>query len=313
MVDVLTAVIDAHRTLLAPDAIDAKRHKASLICFATTFAICGLFDAIVARRFKKPYFVLHVFVNAVITALVVPGAIKACTTPYEASVPAPGVQQPDALYMVWIFALHIYHPIFFRTGVMDWVHHVPVYILNSLCFTIPSCNATHLQSLIMMGVPGGLDYLLQVLEGEGKLTRAYYKELCSLINVYVRAPLGAWGSYVMLVGLYHGWEHATTYQAGTLLLLALHAYWNPPFFGRQAVEANIVDTINRYGLAGGALKLPKVRALCSHQPKAGAAKAPAPPPAKRVEAYPVGAGTDAALPAISPVSVIGSDELKKKL
>ena len=102
----------------------------------------------------------------------------------------------SALFMVWIYACHIYHPIFFRTGVMDWIHHVPVYILNTLCFTIPSCNAIHLQSLIMMGIPGGLDYLLQVLEGEGKLSRAYYKELCSMINVYVRAPLGAWNTAV---------------------------------------------------------------------------------------------------------------------
>lgn len=197
----------------------------------------------------------------------------------------------SALFMVWIYACHIYHPIFFRTGVMDWIHHVPVYILNTLCFTIPSCNAIHLQSLIMMGIPGGLDYLLQVLEGEGKLSRAYYKELCSMINVYVRAPLGAWSSYVMILGLYHGWEHATPYQAAVLIGLSAHAYWNPPFFGRQAVEANIVDTVNRFGLEGGALKLPKVRMLCSKEVKA--ANLPSKP---RVEAYPVGAGDERLTP-----------------
>ena len=41
------------------------------------------------------------------------------------------VGQPDALFMCWVFALHVYHPIFFKTGMMDWVHHVPVYILNT--------------------------------------------------------------------------------------------------------------------------------------------------------------------------------------
>jgi hypothetical protein len=43
--------------------------------------------------------------------------------------------------------------------------------------------------------------------------------------------------------------------------MGVHACWNAPFFGRQAVEANIVDIINRFNLVGGDLKLPKVRAL----------------------------------------------------
>jgi hypothetical protein len=43
--------------------------------------------------------------------------------------------------------------------------------------------------------------------------------------------------------------------------------WNPPFFGRQTIEANIVDIINRFDMAGNsqdrkkAVSLGKVRAL----------------------------------------------------
>ena len=37
-----------------------------------------------------------------------------------------------------VYAVHIYHPIFFSTGRMDWIHHTPVYILNTLIFTIRS-------------------------------------------------------------------------------------------------------------------------------------------------------------------------------
>ena len=61
-----------------------------------------------------------------------------------------------------------------------------------------------------------------------------------------------------------------------LAALALHAFWNPPFFMRQAIEANVVDTINRHGLEAGTIKLPKVRALSGKEPKSA-----------KKEAYPV--------------------------
>ena len=185
---------------------------------------------------------------------------------------------------------------------MDWIHHVPAYILNTLIFSIPSSNAMHLQSVVMMGIPGGLDYALQVLEGEGKLSRASYKEACSNINAYLRAPVGACATYITLLGLYFGWEHTTNYQATVLLLLSLHAFWNPIFFGRQAVEANIVDTINRFELPGGNLKLPKVRELCA---KPGEMTASTPSKPRRTEAYPIGSGE------VSPTSVQTNTDSKK--
>lgn len=47
-----------------------------------------------------------------------------------------------------------------------------------------------LQAFILTGAPGGLDYLLLVLEGEGYLGRARYKHLSGNINNWVRGPLG---------------------------------------------------------------------------------------------------------------------------
>ena len=65
---------------------------------------------------------------------------------------------------------------------------------------IPFVSKSHGASC---GVPGGIDYALQVLEGEGKLSRAKYKDLCASINVWMRAPLGCISGYVILVGLVH--------------------------------------------------------------------------------------------------------------
>lgn len=43
-----------------------------------------------------------------------------------------------------------------------------------------------------------------------------------------------------------------------LVLPGAHAIWNVHFFGRQAIEANIIDIINRFGFEAGNIKLPKV-------------------------------------------------------
>ena len=275
-------IANAHSAMMeSSSAMPMERCFHAAICSLTAFAICGLFHALVARHFKRQYFCLHVFANTVITALTLPGSIRALLNANNSVVIANGAYQPNALYMCWIYALHIYHPIFFKTGSMDWVHHIPVYIINTLTFSIPSGDAVCLQSLVMTGIPGGLDYLLQVLEGEGKLSRAAYKGYCSSINNWIRAPFGSVAAFISFLGLYHGWHVATIWERTVLFLLSLHAFWNPPFFCRQAVEANVIDTINRFGMVGGEIKLPKVRALSSKENRKPGDKEPA---------YPIGAG-----------------------
>jgi len=202
---------------------------------------------------------------------------------------------------------------------MDWVHHIPVYILNTLMLSVRCGDAIQLKVLILCGLPGGLDYVLQVLEGEGLLARAKYKDWCAQINQWCRVPLGVISGYVILLGLYHQWAEATTYEAVVFTLMGLNAIHNPLFFGRQAVEANIVDVVvrgparleparththaqhprpfvaspvspapaappqNRFGLVGrddrDGLRLPKVRSLSGKGPKVP-------------DAYPVGKGAE---------------------
>ena len=271
-------VVAAHRAMLAPSGtVDAAVVADAAICTVTAFALCGLVHATVARHFKRTYFALHVFANTVITALTLPGALRALVHAENSTVVANGAIQPNVLYMCWIYALHLYHPLFFKTGAMDWVHHVPVYIVNTLAFSVPCGDAICLQSLVMTGIPGGLEYLLQVLEGEGLLTRAAYKGYSSSINTWLRAPFGALSAYVCFLGMYHGWARTTRGELLAHGLLGVHAAWNPPFFARQAIEANVVDVVNRFTLLGGDLKLPKIRALSSKAAGAGggAAKAKA--------------------------------------
>jgi len=252
----------AHRGLAEPTELNATHLINVSIVTVTAFAIIGLFDFCVARRFKKTYFALHVFANIVITAYTFGGVLDSLANPTSSTLPGP-TGAVSQIYLAWTYAIHIYHPIFFKTGTMDWVHHIPVYTLNTLMFSVLSGPAFQLQACILTGIPGGVDYFLQVLEGEGLLSRALYKELGSWINTHIRAPLGWLSGYICLVGLYRASQagEASSWQTIVFFLLGLHACWNAPFFCRQAVEANILDTVNRFRLVGGELKLPKVRAL----------------------------------------------------
>ena len=74
--------------------------------------------------------------------------------------------------------------------------------------------------------------------------------------------------YICLVGVYHqyGQLQPSLYQTITFIGMGLHAYWNPPYFARQALEANVVDIVNRFGMHGSTdrkkqMKLDRVRLL----------------------------------------------------
>ena len=92
---------------------------------------------LIARRLKRSYFFLHVVANVAITWYSFGGVLRSLAAPSTSTLP--GAEGPvSQMYLVWIYAIHIYHPIFFKTGKMDWVHHVPVYILNTLMFSVLS-------------------------------------------------------------------------------------------------------------------------------------------------------------------------------
>jgi hypothetical protein len=259
------------RTLLAytaidnPLSIDYDHFVNVSIMTGWIFVIIWLLHHLVAVKFKKSYFACHVIVNAIVTFLVWEGALNALLKPTTSTVPLMEGSANSQLYLCWIFALHVYHPIFFKTGSMDWIHHVPVYICNLLMFGCLSSDVFYLQAIVMTGVPGGLDYLLLVILGEGYMHRATYKHYSAMINNWVRAPLGFVSGYVNLLGLYYQWNQSlplytpSHYQIFVYLIMGIHAMWNPPFFGRQAIEANILDTVNRFHLEHVPLKLPDIR------------------------------------------------------
>ena len=238
---------DAWKRVERPEVIDLDHWLSGALVTLACFCCIGAFHFVVARRFKKPYFVCHVFVNAIIVFLTLKPALRALGHPEGSTIPCAPNGANSHFYLCWCFALHIYHPVFFRTGKMDWIHHIPVYALNMLMFGCKFSDVFALQAIIMTGLPGGIDYFLLVLEGEGVIERATYKSLSAHINNWFRAPLGFIAGYSCLLGLLRqSHDDASSYQLFVFLFMGLHSCWNPPFFGRQTIEANVSKSIHFY-------------------------------------------------------------------
>jgi len=257
--------VAAHAAMEAPTktCFDPSHAVDLGICFATAFFMIFLFHRLVAVHLKRQYYAIHVFANSVISFLTFRAALSAVMNPTDSTIPMEGESAASQLHLNWVYAVHIYHPLFFRTNSMDWIHHVPVYVLNTLMFSILSGNVVSLCAIILTGIPGGIDYVLLVMLGEEWITRPAYKDISGHINNWMRAPLGFLGGYICLLGLFTHIDKASPWQIFVMLLIGVHNIWNAAYFGRQAIEANIVDTINRMQAEKEErliLKLPDVRA-----------------------------------------------------
>ena len=261
-------ILEAIDEIQHPQTLDVRHWMNHVLVTALCFLSIFIFHKLIAVRVKKTYFLCHVFANSFITYLTWNGSLRALMNPSSSTIPLENAATSQ-LYICWCMAIHVYHPIFFRTGQMDWIHHTPVYILNTLLMGCLTGDVFELQAIIMTGIPGGIDYFLLVLEGEGAMSRATYKSDSAYINNWFRAPVGFLSGYICLNGLYHAWglDTTTNYQLFVFIFMGIHGLWNPPFFGRQTIEANVVDIVNRFDMKGdskdrkNAISLGKIRDL----------------------------------------------------
>jgi hypothetical protein len=145
---IFTAFIE----LSHPTEINATHWFNHLIVTTVCFFVIFCFHRIVASHVQKQYFLCHVFVNSIITYLTFHGAVRALLHPESSTIPltnGSGTSANSQLYICFCMAIHVYHPIFFRTGRMDWIHHTPVYILNVLLMGCLTSDVFELQAIIM--------------------------------------------------------------------------------------------------------------------------------------------------------------------
>ena len=123
--EVWSRIYDAHVAMANPSTIDAEYMMNGAIVSACSFGILAVFDRLVARRFKRSYFALHVFANIIITAMVLQPAMRALLNPTSSTIVPTDGKASSALFVCWVYALHIYHPIFL-------LHALHTYISSSV-------------------------------------------------------------------------------------------------------------------------------------------------------------------------------------
>jgi len=214
-----------------PVVIDLKHWVNCSIVTLLCFGLIAIFHRLVAYRFKREYSTLHVFVSSIIAWLTITPAIHCLLRPEESTVPTSPENANSMFYLCWCFALHVYHPVYFNTEaekICDWIHHVHHYILNILMFGCLFSDAFALQALVMTGLPGYLDSVLLILEGEGKIKKATHKAWISN-QLLIRIPVGFIAGYLCNLGLWRQYDQPlnppSTYQVFVFLFMGIYGTW----------------------------------------------------------------------------------------
>ena len=92
--------------------------------------------------------------------------------------------------------------------------------------------------IILMGIPGGIDYLLLTLVKLKLLHPKVEKDKNQLLNVWLRCPVAVITAFISIVGAYLHPQHFTGMPHRCLhALVGLHHYWNGCFFMYRTVDA----------------------------------------------------------------------------
>ena len=92
--------------------------------------------------------------------------------------------------------------------------------------------------IILMGIPGGIDYLLLTLVKLKLLHPKVEKDKNQSLNVWLRCPVAVITAFISIVGAYLHPEHFTGMPHRCLhALVGLHNYWNGCFFMYRTVDA----------------------------------------------------------------------------
>jgi hypothetical protein len=228
--------------VLHPDGVTVTEPMDNLLVSCFFIGLCGLFDMLVARQFGPArYFALHVAVNCVtitysfqdfFQTLVHPEHFKTCSC-FHGNSPC-----CNKVTVCITFGIHLWHSLAYALKPIDWIHHIPAHIICLIGIFSPMGPAFNAVCLVLMGVPGGLDYLLLVFVKLKMLHPLVEKDWNQTLNVWTRAPFATFFGIIMMLGpaLYPSHYSNLVHRWGTFLF-GLHSYWNGNFFMARTVDA----------------------------------------------------------------------------
>ncbi len=193
--------------------------------------ICGFFDIFLwamtgstARWFK-----LHACINSLIVGLTYNNVCMMISNPQT------GFDlKNDHMDGTFTVALHIYHCLFFKLRTIDYYHHsISVFIPILLVPSNINYRFNSLYYFTLSGLPGGLDYVALTLVKYNKINKLTEKKFASLINSYMRMPLGtiaAFYTYTVAV------NEQNNIKFISLFIMSFLIFMNVSHFGKIAIE-----------------------------------------------------------------------------
>ena len=134
----------------------------------------------------KRWFLLHSIVNMIVVYYSVKD-VQTCIVNISTCYSIPWNNNSIKVYN-YAFMLHIYHCIFFKLTINDYLHHFfMVAICGTMCFKLKSILSSF-SLFFLSGLPGGIDYFLLYLVKNNQINTITEKKIYIYLSAYIRSP-----------------------------------------------------------------------------------------------------------------------------
>lgn len=226
----------------------------NLVCAAACIIVVAIIDFVLSRFFVGRYFALHTVVNVVICVFAAPDALRTlfAENPYDTNTCVAVGSTCAALVTIDLtIALHVWHALAYALKPIDWVHHLPTYLVCLVALAFPWGPVLNFVLFFaLMGIPGGIDYALLTAVKQRWTTPRVEKDWNQTLNVWLRCPFAVISGYIILMGAvttpaaFLGPAHRTLHA-----LTGVHNAWNGCFFMYRTVESRTryADAMDKKG------------------------------------------------------------------
>lgn len=140
----------------------------------------------------------------------------------------------------YVLLFHIYHIILTRGNILfdEWLHHIKVFILCPLLW-LHYNNLCDFGMFFMIGLPGGITYLLLFLRNINIIGNTTEKYISKHLNLWIRAPGCIITAYLIHLNRYNGnFGSLEKFPKKFGIYLAMFgSIWNGMYFASTIIES----------------------------------------------------------------------------
>ena len=221
------------------------------ILYASHYFLKYVLETRLKKNANSKYFLLHFITNMYIINVIYDDVKTILLNPLNYIIKTP---YPTTLIMIF----HLYHIIAYNNIPLDDKYHhiINVFILYPFLYLIEYTSVLNLGVFFLMGLPGGITYLLLFLRQFNILTSLTEKRISKHLNLWIRAPGIILTCVIMYINMYFNYEKLTRCYIITHILIITAIYWNAMYFTNTIVtsfaRANyqkiLIEKINKSSL-----------------------------------------------------------------